>query len=297
MKTVALAVFVVLLFASPAFGDEVDEGLSNMATTELKANTRQMIRAGIDTDDAIRMTRAMLGSRFRQEQTLKAQEIVMRACKEGLPVEPIMNKAHEGMAKRAQHENIIRAMEKVMSRYAFGYQQACKLTQKEAQKERIMEQVAECVTAGMTDFDVDRLVYQLKYRGQAMPKDEAVGLAIETFRAAKDITRLHVHSMKASDLALEALKHHYGMREMASMRQSFMMHARDTSANTVAEAYLEAITQDNRLEGLDFSGGGTGSSVGSGHGSKGKGNGSSHGGGGANRGSGRGSGGSRGGRR
>jgi len=296
MKTVALAIFVVFLFASPAFGDEVDEGLPNMATTELKAGTRHMIRAGIDTDDAIRMTRAMLESRFKQEHALKAQEIVVRACKEGLPAEPIMNKAHEGMAKRVQHENIIRAMEKVMSRYAFAYQQACKLTQGETQKKRIMEQVAECVTASMTDYDVDRLVYQLKYRGREMPKDEAVGLATETFRAAKDIARLHVHSMKATDLALEALKHHYGIREMARMRQSFMKHARDTSPNTVAEGYLEAITQGNRLEGLDFSGGGTGSSVGSGRGSMGTEGGSSHGGG-ASRSSGRGSGGSRGGKR
>ena len=289
MKTVALAVFVVFLFASPAFGDEVDEGLSNMATTELKASTRHMIRAGIDTDDAIRMTRAMLESRFSQEHALKAQEIVVRARKEGLPVEPIMNKAHEGMAKRVQHENIIRAMQKVMSRYTFAYQQACKLTQGEAQKKRIMEQVAECVTAGMTDHDVGRLVYQLKYRGQEMPKNEAVGLAIETFRAAKDIARQRVHSMKATDLALEALKHHYGIREMARMRQSFMKHTRDTSPNTVAEGYFEAIIQGKRLEGLDFSGGGTGSSVRSGRGS-------SYGGG-ASRSSGRGSGGSRDGRR
>ena len=296
MKTFALAFFVVFLFASPAFGDAVGEGLSNMATTELKAGTRHMIRAGIDTDDAIRMTRAMLESRFRQEHALKAQGIVVRAHKEGLPVEPIMNKAHEGIAKRVQHKNIIQAMEKVMSRYAFAYQQAGRLTQGEAQKKRIMEQVAECVTANITDFDVDRLVYQLQHRSRKIPKDEASGLAIETFRVAKDMARLHVHSKKATDLALKALKHHYGIQKMARMRQSFMKHARNNSPNTVAEGYLEAITKGKRLESLDFSHGGASSSVGSGRGSERTGGGSSPGGGGS-RSSGRGSGGSRGGRR
>jgi len=296
MKTFAIAFAVVFFIVSPALGDGVDEGLSNMATTELKTGTRNMIRAGIDTDDAIGMTQAMLKSHFRQEHAVKAQEIIVRALKEGLPVEPIMNKAHEGIAKRVQHENIIRAMEKVMSRYAFAYEQAGRLTQKEAQRNRIMDQMAECVTAYMADFDIDRLVYQLQYRGREMSKDEAVGLAIETFRATKDMARLHVKSKKATDLVIEALKRHYGTEKMAKMRQSFMNHAGKNSPNTVAEGYLEAITKGKRLENLGFSIGPVNSSVGSGRESVGTGGGSSLGGGGSGS-PGKGAGGSRGGRR
>lgn len=80
-----------------------------------------------------------------------------------------------------------------------------------------------------------------------------------------------------------------------------MKHARDTSPNTVADGYFNAIQRGNRLENLDFlslkgtgKSGSKGSSAGSGHGATGTGSGGSHGGGSGS--AGRGSGGSKGGR-
>lgn len=293
MKKVVLAAFFVFICVSPAFGDEADERLSNMATSELKAGTSQMIRVGVDSEDAIRLTQAMLEYRFSQKNVLRAQEIILRSQDQGLPVGPVMNKAYEGMAKGIQQGNIIRAMDNVMARYGFACQQAGELTQREAQKKHIMEQIAECVAAGVTDHDAERLVSHLKYSIQEMPKDEADDLAIETFRAVKDIARLRVDSMKATDLALEALTHRYGTSEMTRMRQSFMKHARDAWPNTVAEGYVNAIQRGNRLDLLDFSDV-KGSSFGSGSGAMGTGIGSSHGGGAGS--PGHGSGGSKGGR-
>lgn len=291
MRRIVLTTIFVFVCVFQAFGDEVDEGLSSVATVALKNGTRNMIRAGIDSEDAIRMTQAMLENHFKHEHILKAQEIVMSSYKEGLPVVPIMNKAHEGMAKRVQEENIIRAMKNVSARYVFAYQQAGELTQDEAQRQRIMEQVAECVAAGMTDYDVGRLVYRLKYTVQEMPEDEASGLATETFRAGKEITRLSVSSKDTTELMIEALAHRYGVQEMAKMRLSFMKHARDTMPDTVAEGYSDAIQMGRRLEDLedlDFlniqgtaKGSLSGSSAGSGggaDGSSGRGSGGSHGG-------------------
>ena len=185
-------------------------------------------------------------------------------------------------------------MENVLARYGFAYQKAGELTQDEANRQRIMEQVAECVAAGVTDRDAERLVNHLKYSIQEMPKDEADELAIETFRAVKDIARLRVHSTIVSDLALEALRHRYGTREVTRMRQSFMKHARDTWPNTVAEGYLNAIQTGHRWEDLDFLSA-KGSSVGSRRGLTGTGSGGSYGAG-AGGSSGRGPGGSHGGR-
>jgi len=75
MKKVMLAIFFVFICVSPAFGDEADERLSNMATSEIKAGTRQMIRAGIDNEDAIGLTQAMLKYRFSQENVLNHQQL------------------------------------------------------------------------------------------------------------------------------------------------------------------------------------------------------------------------------
>lgn len=230
-----------------------------------------MIRAGMDSREAIGMTRTMLENRFRQEHILRAQEIVMQALKEGLPPDPIMNKAREGMAKRVQEENIIQAMEKVRSRYEFANQRACEFTQKEASKMRIMKQVAECAAAGMTIYDLDRVVYRLKFRIQEMQKNPAVDLTEETFRAVKAMARMHVSSMTATDVALVALENRYGTQEMKTMRRSFIRHSRDTSPNFVAEVYADAIRQRRNLETLDVSHmerirhkGGMGKSAGSG---------------------------------
>ena len=286
MKKIIFVTFFVFLSAPSAFGDEADGQVPNMATSEPKAGTSQMVRDGIESEDASRLTQSMHEYRFRHENTLRVQEMIMRAYHKGLPVEPIMNKAYEGMAKGIDQENIIRAMDKVMTRYGFAYQQAGELTQRDASKNRIMEQVAECIAAGVTDHDAERLVYRLRYRVQEMPTDEADGLAVETFRAVKDMARLRVQSMKATDLALEALKHRYGAQEMKRMRKSFMKHARDTSPNTVAEVYLNAIQQGYRLENLTFSRT-KGGPIGSGRGPTGTGNsGGSHGGGAAGPGSG-----------
>ena len=60
MKNFVLAAFVVFICISSAFADEADERLSNMAIPELKASTSRMIRAGIDSEDSIRLTLTML---------------------------------------------------------------------------------------------------------------------------------------------------------------------------------------------------------------------------------------------
>ncbi len=298
MLKIMFAVIIFLAGALPAFGDEVDAGLPESATVELRESTREMIRVGLDGREAIEMTRTMLENRFRPEHILRAQRIVMQALEDGLPPKPILNKAREGMVKQVQQKRIIQAMEKVRSRYEFAAQHAGRYTQVEAVKTRLMEQVAGCAAAGMTDHDLERLSDQLAFRAREMQKDQAADLAEETFRMVKTMARLHVTSVTAADAAITALANRYGTREIKAMRRSFVKHGRDSSPNRVAEAYVEAIRERRNLETLDSSDmdgmGHTGGIVGSGGsgGSSGHGSGSGQGGGGP----GRGAGGARGGR-
>jgi hypothetical protein len=255
MKKICLAGFAALFCASVAFGDEVDKGLTNIATEQLRASARQMIRVGINSDDAIKMTRVMLENRFRQENTLRAHEIMIRAKEEGLPVEPIMNKAQEGIAKRVKEEHIIQAMERVRSRYAFAYEKAREVTQDKAQVQRIGNHIAECMAAGMSDYHIYRIMHQLKYRSQEMISTQRTELAAETFRAVREMVRFNVSSLLATEVACEALKHHYSSEEMARMRKAFISHSRNTSPRIVAENYSGAIQRGQNVKTLDFSGG------------------------------------------
>jgi len=254
MKKICLAGFAVLFCASVAFGDEVDKALSNIATEQLRASTRQMIGLGVKSDDAIGMTRVMLENRFRQENALRAHEIIIRAKEEGLPAGPIMNKAHEGIAKRVKEENIIQAMETVRSRYAFAYEKVREVTQDQAQIRRIGNHIAEGVTAGMTGSDINRIMHQLKFRSRQMMSAQRMELAAETFRVVREMARFGVSSELATEVVYEALRHQYSSDQMARMRKAFISHSKNTSPHIVAEGYSGAIQRGQNVKTLDFSG-------------------------------------------
>ena len=138
----------VFLSTASVYADEVDEQLSATANEQIRAATRQMIQTGIDGEQAIHMTRQMLANRFEEQQVLRAQRMVGQARKEGLPVSPLMDKAYEGMAKRVEAGNILKAMERVRARYAFAFEQAKMLSSEEGRIEEIGQRIAQCLTAG-----------------------------------------------------------------------------------------------------------------------------------------------------
>jgi hypothetical protein len=122
-----IVLFLMLLFTgAPSYADYVDEGLGTGASEQLKAGTREMIKAGVDSKDAVNVTRAMNRNRFRDENIIRAQEIVKGAVKEGLPVGPVMNKAFEAMSKGVSEQGVVRAMENIRERYSYAYKVARK---------------------------------------------------------------------------------------------------------------------------------------------------------------------------
>lgn len=275
MKKIFVIAFIIFFCASIALGDEVDTGLSSMATEQLKVSTRQVIRSGINGDDAIKMTRLMLENRFREEHALRVHQIIIDAHKEGLPVEPIMSKAYEGIAKQVKDVNIVKAMGEVRSRYFSAYKQANELKPNKAQIRLIGDNIAEGLAAGMNDYDMGRIKHRLQVsRAQQMSNAQMGELALETFRCARDMARLGVSSMSAADIVCQALRRHYGAKEIARMGESFRAHSRNSSPTTLAESYLDAIRGGRSVENLGSLGksgaggssGGPGGSGGSGGG-------------------------------
>jgi len=70
----------------------------------------------------------MLQHRFQEKNTIQAQNTLMETMRSGLPVDPVMNKAFEGMAKNKPDETIVQAMKKTQSRYAYAYRKAQEIT-------------------------------------------------------------------------------------------------------------------------------------------------------------------------
>jgi len=254
MKKIGLIVCAVLFCASLAFGDEVEESLSTVATEQLKASTRGMIQSGIDTDNAIRMTKLMLQNQFSLEQTLRAQRVIMNAQKEDLPIEPIMNKAYEGMGKEVPAKNIVQAMERVRARYASAYEQAGVLTKERSQVRAIGNTIAKSFTAGMNQKDIQGIMERLQERTQQMTQSQTMELAKESFKAARDMARLGLSSKTTTNLVCLALQNDYTAGKMKNMRNSFMAQSRSSNPTPFANSYSNAIKGGKSADSLGDSG-------------------------------------------
>jgi uncharacterized membrane protein YgcG len=254
MKKICLIICAVLFSASLAFGDEVEESLSTLATEQLKTSTREMIQSGIDTDNAIRMTKLMLQNQFSLEQALRAQRVIMGAQKEGLPVEPIMNKAYEGMVKQVQAKNIVQAMEHVRTRYAFAYAQARVLTKERSQVRAIGNTIAKSFTAGMNQKDIQGIMDMLQDRTQQMTQSQTMELAKESFMTARDMARLGLSSKTTTNLVCLALQKGYTARNMENMRNSFMTQSKSSHPTQLANSYSNAIKGGKSVDSLGYSG-------------------------------------------
>jgi hypothetical protein len=289
MKTITTVLLTILICVSLAFGDEVDDGL-NMATAQIRTSTRQMIQSGVDKDEAIKMTRLMMQNRFREEEVLRAHQVVMNARKGGLPAGPIMEKASEGMTKRVEARNIVQAMEAVQTRYAIAHNYANKITEEKASREQIQNAIAHGFAAGLRERDVQGMtgVLQQRARTETMTAAKLGPLAAETFTTARDMVRLGVSPGVATEVLTQAIQHRYSAMEMQMMNKSFSSQSRQVAPNVLAERYTQGIRGGTTAEGLGAygMGGGSGGYGGSGSGGSGSGGGAGSGGGGGSSGGG-----------
>jgi hypothetical protein len=273
MKKLLIIFCAVCCLSSVAFADEVDRGLSTMATEQIKVSARQMITTGMNSDDVIKMTRHMIHNQFSQQTTLRAHEIIMRAHKEQLPVGPIMNKAYEGIAKGVQARNIVQAMEAVRSRFAFSYQRAKELTQKENQVRRIGKTMASSLSGGLKEKDMDALMDRLRERTRDMTQDQTCELAEETFKTAREMARLGVSSEVTSGVIGQALRNRYNVKDMEQIRNIFTTRSRYSNVENFAKSFSAQIGREESPGNGGSQGKGAGPGAGSSGGS-GSGNGS-----------------------
>jgi len=255
MKKILITVFFLLFNASFAFSDAVDDRLPPETPDKLKASTRQMMQAGLKGDDAIKMTRLMLENKFTIDNTLKAQQIIMNAHNKGLPIEPLENKAFEGMTKNVKADRIVRAMEIVLSRYAFAYERAAVLSKQKEQISRLGNTLAAGLAAGLNNQDAAQICSTVQNRAQNTNSTEHDSLAFETLKTARDMARLSVASKDVADVLIQALQKGYGAEEMKSMRASFMSHSRTSSPQSLAKSYSKAIQQGKSVHGLESAAG------------------------------------------
>jgi hypothetical protein len=264
-------VLLAVMFATTAFGDVIDDSLPPDTPPAVTASVRRAIQNGLEQDGVVKLTRAMLQHNFDEQQIQLAHALMMEAQNSSMPVEPLMNKAFEGMAKGVDPSLIVGAMEKVQTRNSEAYRHAAQLSGNKSRAANLGRELSAAMAAGFLNADADRITRMIRQRTQTMQADEAYNLALECFYTARDVSRLGVSSRAVADMLAAALSKRFSHQEMRSMRHTFMTQAKHSQPQNLANRYATAIQ-----EGRGFQeGSGDGGAGGSGEGGSGSGPGSS----------------------
>jgi hypothetical protein len=253
MKQIIMILSILLLIGTSGFGADWQSRLPAGISDPIRTHIEKAVRAGLSPEGAIALTKRMEENRFGDDLTVRAYEIIQTALKEGLPVDPIMNKASEGMAKKEKPEKVLQAMETVRMRYFLAFQQVRTVTADEKQQLALAQVIAEALAAGITEKDLSRLMENLRQQTRQLSREQTNTLSLQSFQVARDMARLRVSSETVTDVVSQALQNSYSSREMEQMRKSFTNDARHGNADSVAKQYSAQIGAGSRGVGFGLS--------------------------------------------
>lgn len=250
-----MMIMAISFCAAAALADTVDEQLPGTTPAQIKNSLRQMIDQGFNPQEVIGMTQEMLAYKFSEQYILQAQAILMDARRQGLPTEPIMNKAYEGLAKQVQAEAVVRAMGQVLSRYDLATEQAKSITNDEARIRQIAAILAGSMAAGINQEDAERIVQALGERTRNMARADSEELAMQTMMTTQTMARLRIQSKSVGDSICQALQQGYTAQAMNNMRIAIMAKSRHSEDSGLNEGQHGG---QKGMDGGSDSGGGTG---------------------------------------
>lgn len=225
MKGVYLIFAAFFLFSPLSYAaDKTD--ITAEVQAQIETQARAMSAVGVSSDAARNMLTAMHQNQFKAETISQAQEAVMNSAKVGLPTEPVMSKAMEGMAKQAQEHQIIMAMETVRSRYAYSNKMAKSLSKDNQSAAKMTKAIADSLAAGMKNKDLETIATQLQAqsRQKTVNQAENTKLAIQTFLIVRTMARMGVQSSEVSETLTQALQGQFNHLDMSKLHQQTASH-------------------------------------------------------------------------
>lgn len=285
MKSILFIVLAFVCFLSPAIAGAAQE-LSQQAMERIEQQAREMSTAGVPEAQARKMLTQMVQNRFENRIVNQARQEVVNAARAGLPTEPVMNKAMEGIAKKADPQAVIAAMQAVRSRYAHADRVARSLSRDTRNIGRMTHAVADSLAAGMSTEDLEavRAQLQVQRHQQTRNQDRSEALALQTMETVRTMSQLGIRSKDVTDTVCRALRNAYTERQMEQLRHQAAEHSRQMSRQQMSNQFSTDRMGSDAGKGGAGSGSGAG---GSGGGGGGSGGGSGGGGGGGGGGSGR----------
>ena len=204
----------MLLSAAVALGDTVDDSLPANSPAAVKVSARQAIQSGLAPQPVIELTKAMLQHQFDEQQVQRAHALLTEAKTSNTPVQPLMNKAFEGMAKNVPPALIVGAMETVQARnsFAFAARSEAHRTAKPAQN--LGQVLAASLAAGLSKEDANEIIGKIQQHASSLKAEQAYNLALECFQTARDVSRLGVSSQAVTGMVVQALSKGFSHEDM-----------------------------------------------------------------------------------
>jgi hypothetical protein len=250
MKRLLLTICFVFCIPLLSLADEMEKGFPANASTKTKESAKLVVQSGIDSGQVIKMTQSMISGNFSEQQIIEGYNLLITAKKQDTPTDPIINKLYEGIAKNANSEKILQAMEDVKSRYEFAkaYTQNMKIDAD--QSKTVGKEVADCLSAKMDKGSMNKIKEMLQNKTQSAPKSQAFELIMKSLNTTRIMARSGVDSNDVVDVINSAFKRNYNAGQIESLGNNFMTQAKGlTSAPDLARAYSSAIksgaTPDN----------------------------------------------------
>ncbi|MCX8084245.1 MAG: hypothetical protein N3C60_04920 [Calditerrivibrio sp.] len=285
-----MSIVVIVFIAAMSYAEVTVNDVLNSAPAEVKEQLNLNISLGLKNQAMLNMYNAMIQNQVRVETQVMILNKLREAYQSGLPTDPVAEKVMEGLAKKVNSAQLEVAVSNVINRYSFAKQIAERVTKEEKLQQRIMNNIADTLAAGMQSRNVETVMTQMRLRSEA-------NLAAEVSDFMKDMARAKVESAEIERSMMVALQKGYTHTELAEIRHIFRNMIKSENANSVAKQMQNGFQAG--LKGADMGknmsvSSGKGGSATSG-GSAGSGSGGSSGSSGSSGGSGAGSGGGKGG--
>ncbi|MCP4338177.1 MAG: hypothetical protein GY799_04670 [Desulfobulbaceae bacterium] len=240
MKTIRL--FIIVLFTVTTMAHAADsQFLSSQNSENVQQMSKEISTLGVPEVKVQRMFTRMHQNHYQQQNIVRAKQVVMGAAQKGLPTEPIINKAMEGMVKLAKEQQVIKAMEAVRNRHEYAYKLAKSLSNNKNASHKMAGAIADSLTAGMNTQDMDRVASQLQTQTRQQTKNQAEDLSFQTMQTVRTMARLGTPASDVSDTICLALQHQYNAEQMAQLRHNFSRDTQQTSAKQLTRQYANSI--------------------------------------------------------
>lgn len=234
-----------LICAAPIPGTAAEQAEPLQATEQVRLHAQAFTQAGLGSEESLQFAASLEKARVPQSVTLRLAETLRACLEEKLPGTPLMDKLREGLAKGVPAEELLRAVERVRSRYAFGYRHAFQLPGTSPEAQRTGGVIAEALAAGLAERDAERILEHVRLR----ERDQQQSMARACFSTARTMAQFQVGSDAIADTLEAALQHAFQLRDMEQLRLRFMEQARIMDPAKVVTQFMLRLRAGQSLEG------------------------------------------------